>query len=82
MYNRSQFLAESQIEDINNNSHNENWWLVYGLGSNQLEGVSLNSYQRIAVKLTNETLNTFLNMAENKLSDVYKIFSSELESRK
>lgn len=55
---------------------------MYGLTTNQMTGISLDSYKNVAQKLTNQTLNDILNASKDKETDVYKIFYSELEFRK
>jgi phage terminase large subunit len=39
------FLSAHQIEEIESNKHNENWWRVYGLGlTGQLEGTIFSNW--------------------------------------
>lgn len=45
-YLDNQHLTQSQIDEIESNKHNENWWRVYGLGEvGRLDDVILNNWE-------------------------------------
>lgn len=79
---KKELIDDSGIELLNTNSHDDEWWSVYGIPSEQIKGFALESYKDTAKKLTDYTLRKFLKTSKNKESDVYKIFLDELASRK
>jgi phage terminase large subunit len=45
-YLDNKFLSKEQVEEIESNKHNENWWRVYGLGlQGRLEGLIFNNWE-------------------------------------